>query len=196
MRKKQVILPATVAGISLAAFVFLQAGDLPRTPGARELALAGIILLLLACLVSCIAIITRQEKTAAIKNDFINNMTHEFKNPLATISLASQMLKDEELTRVPGTTGRVASIIHDESKRLTDQVERVLQMALFTENRVRLELENVKVNDTIRHLLPRLAPVPSAKIASHFQTPSYETIRNPMTLANCVASGSHDKLVR
>ncbi|MDR0766127.1 MAG: HAMP domain-containing histidine kinase [Odoribacteraceae bacterium] len=116
-----------------------------------------VMIILLACTIFCIVMIIRQKKLSTLKNDFINNMTHEFKTPLATISLASQMLKDGALTHTPETTERVASIIWDESKRLTDQVERVLQTALFTENRVRLKLSNVKMNDMIENLLPRLS---------------------------------------
>ena len=65
-----------------------------------------------------------------IKNDFINNMTHELKTPISTISLASQMLKDNSLVHSPSTIDHISGVIFDE-QRLSSQVEKVLQMAVF-----------------------------------------------------------------
>ena len=87
-----------------------------------------------------------------IKNDFINNMTHEFKTPIATISLASQMLKDGAVSHSPSTIDHIAGIIRDESKRLTYQVEKVLQTALFTETRMKLKLKSINLNDIVENL--------------------------------------------
>ena len=85
-----------------------------------------ITVLLVLCFGFCIMIIIKQKKLSAIKNDFINNMTHEFKTPIATISLAAQMLKDGAVNNSPSTIDHIAGIIRDESKRLTFQVEKVL----------------------------------------------------------------------
>lgn len=108
-----------------------------------------ITLLLVLCFIFCIVVIIRQKKLSVIKNDFINNMTHEFKTPIATISLASQMLKDGAVSNTPETVDRVAGIIRDESKRLTFLVEKVLQTALFTETRMKLKLKNVHLNEIV-----------------------------------------------
>lgn len=92
------------------------------------------------------------EKLSAIKNDFINNMTHEFKTPIATISLAGQMLKDGAINNTPDTISHIAGIITDESKRLTFQVEKVLQTALFTETRLKLKLKKINVNSIVESM--------------------------------------------
>ena len=101
-----------------------------------------------------IFIIFRQKKLSNIKNDFINNMTHEFKTPIATISLASQMLKDNTVTTTASTRDHIAKIINDESRRLTYQVEKVLQMAVFNDVRMKLKLKTVSVHKIIQNLLP------------------------------------------
>lgn len=116
-----------------------------------------ITLLLVLCFVFCIVVIIRQKKLSAIKNDFINNMTHEFKTPIATISLAAQMLKDPAVQQTPETIDHIAGIVRDESKRLTFQVEKVLQTALFTETRMKLKLKNVNLNEVIEGLLTKFS---------------------------------------
>ncbi|RUT78085.1 sensor histidine kinase [Ancylomarina longa] len=101
-----------------------------------------------------IFIIFRQKKLSKIKNDFINNMTHEFKTPISTISLASQMLKDHTVTTTASTIDHIAKIINDESRRLTFQVEKVLQMAVFNEVRMKLKLRAINIHKIIQNLLP------------------------------------------
>ena len=112
-----------------------------------------ITLLLVLCFVFCLFVIIRQKKLSVIKNDFINNMTHEFKTPIATISLASQMMKDGAVQQTPESIDHIAGIIRDESKRLTYQVEKVLQTALFTEKRMKLKLKNIHLNEIVEGLL-------------------------------------------
>ncbi len=114
-------------------------------------------ILLIICFAFCITIILRQKKLSVIKNDFINNMTHEFKTPISTISLASQMLKDGAVSRSSDTIDHIAGIIRDESQRLTYQVEKVLQTALFTETRMKLKLKNVNLNEILENLVSKFA---------------------------------------
>ena len=114
-----------------------------------------ITILLVLCFGFCIVVIVKQKKLSAIKNDFINNMTHEFKTPIATISLAAQMLKDGAVNNSPSTIDHIAGIIRDESKRLTFQVEKVLQTALFTETRMKLKLKNVNLNEVVENLVTK-----------------------------------------
>lgn len=73
----------------------------------------------------------RQKKLAEMKNDFINNMTHEFKTPISSISLAAQMLSDPTIGKSEENVKRFTAVISDETKRLRFQVEKVLQMSLF-----------------------------------------------------------------
>lgn len=96
-----------------------------------------------------IVVIIRQRRLDSIKNDFINNMTHEFKTPISTISLASQMLKDASISISPRTLQHISGVIQDESKRLSYQVEKILQMAIFEKGKASLKLKDLDVNDIV-----------------------------------------------
>ncbi|MGQ8336455.1 sensor histidine kinase [Sunxiuqinia sp. A32] len=109
--------------------------------------------LLIAIFVYTILIILKQKKLSMIKNDFINNMTHELKTPISTISLASQMLHDNSISNTPRTIEHVSNVILQESKRLSFQVEKVLQMAVFNEGRLKLKFKEVRINELINNVI-------------------------------------------
>ena len=96
-----------------------------------------------------IYIIFRQKKLTEIKNDFINNMTHEFKTPISTISLAAQMLKDPAVGKSPAMFQHISGVINDETKRLRFQVEKVLQMSMFERQKATLKMKEVNANELI-----------------------------------------------
>lgn len=99
----------------------------------------------------------KQKKLATIKNDFINNMTHEFKTPISTISLAVEVMKDNEVKKDSSKMNRYLNIIQDENRRLGTQVEKVLQMALLDKGDVKLKLERVNIHETIEQVLHNLS---------------------------------------
>ncbi|MCY1721417.1 HAMP domain-containing sensor histidine kinase [Prolixibacteraceae bacterium Z1-6] len=106
--------------------------------------------LLIGIFAYALLVIFRQKKLSNIKNDFINNMTHELKTPISTISLASQMLQDGSIANTPATIAHVSKVISQESKRLSFQVEKVLQMAVFNEGRLKLKLREFDINRMVR----------------------------------------------
>jgi two-component system phosphate regulon sensor histidine kinase PhoR len=91
----------------------------------------------------------RQKKLSAIKNDFISNMTHEFKTPISTISLASEMLADMSIARTPERQERYIRMIRDENKRLSVLVESILQTSILDKGEFRLKLSEVDVHEII-----------------------------------------------
>ena len=99
----------------------------------------------------------KQKKLANIKNDFINNMTHEFKTPISTISLAVEVMKDNEVKKDSSKMSRYLNIIQDENRRLGTQVEKVLQMALLDKGEVELRLDAVDIHETIEQVLTNLS---------------------------------------
>ena len=94
-------------------------------------------------------IIFRQKKVTELKNDFINNMTHEFKTPISTISLAAQMLTDNSVSKSPQMLQHITGIISDESRRLRFQVEKVLQVSLFDEQKASLKTRELDMNELV-----------------------------------------------
>lgn len=93
--------------------------------------------------------IFRQKRLSEIKNDFINNMTHEFKTPISTISLAAQMLNDPAVSKSEAMFKHISGIINDETKRLRFQVEKVLQMSMFDKKAATFKQKEVDANAII-----------------------------------------------
>jgi nitrogen-specific signal transduction histidine kinase len=93
--------------------------------------------------------IFRQKKLSEMKNDFINNMTHELKTPVSTISLAAQMLKDTDMRKNPDVYQHISGVINDETRRLGFLVEKVLQTSLFEKQKTTLKLKEIDANDLL-----------------------------------------------
>ena len=110
-------------------------------------------LVLLITFIFTIVKLFRQKKLTEMKNDFINNMTHEFKTPISTISLAAQMLKDPSVAKSPEMFQHISTVINDETKRLRFQVEKVLQMSMFERQKTMMKLTILDVNDLITGVL-------------------------------------------
>lgn len=115
------------------------------------MAITSIVLTLIVIFSSSLTlfIIFRQKRLSEMKNDFINNMTHELKTPISTISLASQMLNDPGIPVEMKNVSHIGKIIEEESKRLGYQVEKVLQTAIFNRGRLKLKLKPVNVDQLI-----------------------------------------------
>ncbi|MGE6218620.1 sensor histidine kinase [Nubsella zeaxanthinifaciens] len=109
----------------------------------------GLLLVLVSIFAYTIYAIIRQKKLSEMKTDFINNMTHEFKTPVATIMIASEALKDPDLTPDKARINRLAGIIYDENVRLGNHIERVLNVAKLDKKELKLERNPVNMNDLI-----------------------------------------------
>jgi two-component system phosphate regulon sensor histidine kinase PhoR len=111
-----------------------------------------LILVILACFYMAVTTILRQKKLSDIKNDFINNMTHEFKTPISTIALAAEMAHENSAKLPEGGSPRLdryLGIIREENKRLGTHVEKVLQMALLDKGHVKLKISEANIHDLI-----------------------------------------------
>ncbi len=110
---------------------------------------ALLMLIVIGCFTYAVQTILRQKKLSEIKNDFINNMTHELKTPIATISMACEALTDPDLRQQPNIHERYLGIIRQENRRLGQQVEKVLQIARLEKQKPVLKLEQVDIHELI-----------------------------------------------
>lgn len=94
--------------------------------------------------------LNRQKKLSELKNDFINNLTHEFKTPIFSISLASRLLKKSEEVKRSDKLVKYAELIDNEGKRLKSQVDKILQMALIDSGNFKLEKRELDLHDLVR----------------------------------------------
>lgn len=106
-------------------------------------------LILLITFIVTLVIVFRQKKLTEVKNDFISNMTHEFKTPISSISLAAQMLSDDTVPKSQMLTKRLTGTIMDETKRLRFQVEKVLQLSMYENQKANLHMAEVNINELI-----------------------------------------------
>lgn len=123
-------------------------------PISSSLIFIGVIIF---CFIYAIKVIIRQKALSDIKNDFINNMTHEFKTPLATVSLAVEALQDPELSAQDKFRTRYLGIIKDENKRLVAQVENVLQAAALDKKDFNLKVESLNLSEILESTVDHFA---------------------------------------
>ncbi len=113
-------------------------------------------LLIIFCFVFAVKVIFKQRQLSEITNDFISNMTHELKTPVATISLACEALLDPDMRKLPSVQ-RYLYAIKDENTRLSNQIERVLQIARLDRKDFKLKPSLVDLNQIIRTAVKNIA---------------------------------------
>ncbi len=123
-----------------------------------RLVIAFTLLVFLAVLffIYTIYIILQQKQLSELQRDFINNMTHEFKTPIATINISTDVFLQSPLIRNDPRLSRYATIIKEQIMRLNVQVEKVLQLAKLEREHLELNLEEVDVAELIKGLQPSL----------------------------------------
>ena len=110
-------------------------------------------LILFVLFMFVIYLFVRQRKISEMKNDFVNNMTHEFKTPIASLSLAAQMLADESVKKSPQMYDNLGKVIDTETKRLRYQVEKVLQMSLYDHDNIALKPVELNADELVENII-------------------------------------------
>lgn len=126
-----------------------QYGDVFKDMWALLITSSVVIVILIFSFYYIMANNLKQKKLSVIKNDFISNMTHEFKTPISTISLASEMLHDSSIAQTPEKQQRYIQMIRDENKRLSLLVESILQTSILDKGEFILKLSEVDVHEII-----------------------------------------------
>jgi two-component system, OmpR family, phosphate regulon sensor histidine kinase PhoR len=112
-----------------------------------------LILVITFSFIYTILTIFRQKKLSEMKNDFINNMTHEFKTPISTISLACEMLGDKEIDKSDKIHDNYVSVITEENKRLGSMAEKILQTAVIDKGQLNLHKELINLHQIIEDVI-------------------------------------------
>ena len=134
-------------------------GFIWQTMGFSLLGSGILLFIMIGCFYIAMMTIIKQKKLAEIKNDFINNMTHEFKTPISTISLATQLIQEEPQAAKSESILRYLGIIKDENIRLGQQVERVLQTAQMEREEIVLKKKNTDLHALIQQVADMNAPL-------------------------------------
>jgi two-component system, OmpR family, phosphate regulon sensor histidine kinase PhoR len=111
---------------------------------------SAVMLIVIFFFVYTLFVILKQKRLSEVQKDFINNMTHEFKTPISTIAISTEVLRDPSIVHTPERLLNYATIIQNENNRLKQQVERVLQMARLEKEDIGLKKEILDVHDLIR----------------------------------------------
>ena len=116
----------------------------------------GIVLIILAVYAASLFYLGRQKRISEMKNDFINNITHEFKTPIATINIASGILRNPMINQDPSKVNYYSEIIAKENTRLNTQVDMVLTIAKLENNNLNLSFELVNVDTIVAQAVDRI----------------------------------------
>jgi two-component system phosphate regulon sensor histidine kinase PhoR len=108
-------------------------------------------LVLMITFIFTIVTVFRQKRYTEMKNDFINNMTHELKTPISSISLAAQMLNDDAIAKNETTLKHLGGVINDDTKRLRFLVEKVLQMSMFDRKNAVFKKKELDINEMVEN---------------------------------------------
>ncbi len=98
-----------------------------------------------------LVVINRQKKLSEMKNDLINNMTHEFKTPISTISLVCEALRDKDVKKSDAVYNNYVSVIDEENKRLRTMAEHILQSATIESGRLKLHKERIDLHEILQN---------------------------------------------
>lgn len=118
---------------------------------------AALILIIIFLFTYTILTIIKQKKLSEMKNDFINNMTHEFKTPISTISLACQAIKDKDVIIVENLFSNYINIIDEENKRLGKLAEKILQTAIIEKGQLKLKKEKIDIHKIINDVIKNIS---------------------------------------
>ncbi len=136
-----------------------------------------------------VTIIFRQKKLSEMKNDFVNNMTHEFKTPISTISLACEALRDKDIRKREEFYENYISIIQDESRRLAGMAEKILQTAVLDKGQIKMKRERINLHEIISDVIKNImiqVEIKDGVITKNFGAGSPFIIGDKVHLTNLV----------
>lgn len=136
-----------------------------------------VLLIVMVFFAYTLYLILRQRRLSEIQKDFVNNMTHEFKTPISTINISAEVLKNPAIIKSPRRLLNYATIIHEESRRLQKQVDRVLETTTASNTNLQLNAEKLDLHEIITKCKNMLGSnTEDADIKSNFQLDAKQTV--------------------
>jgi len=116
---------------------------------------SGLLIIVILFFVYTLSVIIRQRQLSEVQKNFINNLTHELKTPISSIALSASVLTDEQILKTPKRLFNYARIIEDQNKRLSKNVEKVLDLATLEKNRIILNLKLVDLKQILEDTIEK-----------------------------------------
>jgi two-component system, OmpR family, phosphate regulon sensor histidine kinase PhoR len=151
------------------------------------LASIALIIIIIGAFYYTISTIFKQKKLSEIKSDFINNMTHEFKTPISTISLAGEVLSDKSIEKSPEKVDNYLQIIRKENRRLAGLVENVLQAAILDKGKLKFKIQECDIHQIILDVIQNLQlqiQNKNALVTTELKAQRYSLFGDKMHLTN------------
>jgi two-component system phosphate regulon sensor histidine kinase PhoR len=148
-------------------------------------------LIIMIAYASALYQLIRQKQISEIKSDFINNMTHEFKTPIATINLAVEAIRNPKVLGDIEKTSRYLQMIRDENKRMNAQVENVLRISKLEKNQLDISKERLDVHDIIKGAIAHVELIVKDRggyVKPHLESERSEVLANEMHLKNVIVN--------
>ena len=136
-----------------------------------------------------IATVFRQKRLSEMKNDFINNMTHEFKTPISTISLACEALSDQDMRGSAEFLDSYLSMIREENRRLATMAEKILQTAVIDKGQLKMNRETIDLHDIITDVIKNLkiqVEIKDGEIRRRFRASNPKIVGDRVHITNLV----------
>lgn len=147
---------------------------------------SAIVLVVVVFFTYSLFVILKQKRLSEIQRDFINNMAHEIRTPLSTITISAETIKNPDMVNTPQRLLNYATIIMDEANKLRNQLERVLSIA-ETENNIKLTLEKVDVQELLLHIVQvciNKAGTKKITLSTVFAAPNHTLVADRLHLTN------------
>ena len=148
---------------------------------------AVLIIIIIVSFALTISTIFRQKKLSKMKNDFINNMTHEFKTPISTVSLACEALSDTDIKKSEQLYSNYIKIISEENNRLGMIAEKILQTAILEKGQLNLKKEEIDINEIISDVVKNIriqVEIKDGKIETFYNADSAKIVADKIHLTN------------
>ena len=149
----------------------------------------SLILIIIFSFTYTVLTIYRQKRLSEIKNDFINNMTHEFKTPISTISLACQALKDKDVSKSEAIYDSYIGVIGEENLRLGAMAEKILQSAVLDKRQLELKKEWFDIHEVITDVVSKIGiqvQIKDGRITTNFRADPSEICADRVHITNLV----------